>query len=182
MQKLFALLLAVCLWLGFAPSASADVAGLAPCADTPAFRDRLERTVKGYQTRLQKYSSDSPSAANLQSSIDKARGRAEHYAGFLCGPEGFPRLIVDGRLDHAGEFILPGILFLYLSGWLGWAGRSYLITSKKSDTPEYKEIQIDVPLAIQSFAGALLWPLAAVKEILSGEIQEDDKKIAVSPR
>lgn len=182
MQKLFTVLLAVFLWCNFVSPAVADVGGLAPCGETPAFRDRLERTVQGYQTRLKQYEPNSPSANNLQASIDKARNRAEHYSGFLCGPEGYPRLIVDGRLSHAGEFILPGILFLYLAGWLGWAGRSYIQTVKKSDNPEYNEIQINVPLAVQSFAGALLWPLAAIKEIVSGEIQEDDKKIPVSPR
>jgi photosystem I subunit III len=182
MQKLFALLLAVCLWVGFAPPASADVSGLSPCAKTPAFRERLERTVQGFQARQKQYSPGSVSANNLQASIDKARRRAEHYGGFLCGPEGYPRLIVDGRLSHAGEFLIPSVLFLYLAGWLGWAGRSYIRTIKKADNTEYKEIQIDVPLAIQSFVGALFWPLAALKEIASGEIQEDDKRIPVSPR
>lgn len=182
MRRLFALMLVMTLWLGFATPASADVAGLTPCAETPAFQQRIDRFIKSQESRLKQYPADSAAAATIKSSIAEAKGRSEHYAGFLCGAEGYPRLIVDGRLDHAGEFIFPGLLFLYLAGWLGWAGRSYLMVSRKSDSPEYKEIQIDVPLAVQSFIGALLWPLAAAKEILSGEIQEDDTKIPVSPR
>jgi photosystem I subunit 3 len=104
-------------------------------------------------------------------------------SGLLCGADdGLPRLIVDGRLNHLGEFTIPGLLFLYLAGWLGWAGRNYLNKVRYSSNPEYREIMIDVPLAIQCFASALLWPAQAVKEILTGEIQEDDDKVPVSPR
>lgn len=182
MRSLFALLLVFCLWLGFVPAASADVAGLVPCSQSQAFSQRLEKSVKTQQARLQKYDSNSDSAALIKGRIDRTKERFASYNSLLCGPEGLPHLIADGRLDHAGEFILPGLLFLYLSGWLGWAGRSYIMAVRNSDQPEYNEIQINVPLAVQCFAGALLWPLAAAKEIASGEIQEQDDKISVSPR
>ena len=165
MRRLFALVLVVALWVGFAPSASAQDTPsglLVPCQDSPAFQQRAKNAVPG------------SAADRFQKAVD---------SGLLCGrDDGLPRLIADGRLDHAGEFIIPGLLFLYLAGWLGWAGRNYLNTVRFSDTPEYKEIMVDVPLAIQAFAGALLWPLQAVKEILSGEIQEPDTKVPVSPR
>jgi photosystem I subunit 3 len=166
MQRLFALILVVTLWFGFASAASAaDVNSLlVPCKDSPAFQARAQAKADGPGSASDRFQKD----------VD---------ANLLCGREdGLPRLIVDGSLAHAGEFIIPGILFLYLSGWLGWAGRSYLMAVRKSDTPEYKEIQIDVPLAIRCFLTALLWPLQAVKEILSGEIQEADDRITVSPR
>jgi len=118
----------------------------------------------------------------LKGQIANTQRRFDGYSNLLCGAEGLPHLITDGRLDHAGEFVLPGLLFLYLAGWLGWAGRSYLMVTRKSDQPEYNEIQINVPLAIKSFATALLWPLAAVKETLTGELQEKDSNITVSPR
>lgn len=182
MQRLFALMLAICLWLGFAPSASADVAGLVPCSDSPAFNERLNVAVKGQQERLKKYDAKSDSAAIIQGRIERTKARFAGYEKLLCGPEGLPHLVTDGRPAHFGEFQIPGLLFLYLAGWLGWAGRSYIQAVKKSDQPEQKEIHIDLPLAIQSFVGALFWPLAAAKEILSGEIQQDDTKIPVSPR
>lgn len=165
MQRLFALLLVLTLWLGFAPSASAesDVSGiLVPCGQSKVFAQRVKDSVNANaQSRLQKYAD----------------------AGLLCGKEdGLPHLIADGRLNHAGEFIIPGLLFLYLAGWLGWSGRNYLQSIHKNGINEYKEIQIDVPLAIQCFIGALFWPLIFVKELLSGELQEEDSKVPVSPR
>lgn len=165
MRRLFALILGVVLWLGLTPAAFADQTAslLVPCKDSAVFQQRAKANIGG-----------ASASDRFQKAVD---------ADLLCGREdGLPRIIADGSLKHAGEFIIPGLLFLYLAGWLGWAGRSYLAVSRKSDTPEYKEIQIDVPLAIQSFLTALLWPLAAVKELLSGELQEADDKITVSPR
>ncbi|MCY7275268.1 MAG: Photosystem I reaction center subunit III [Phormidesmis sp. CAN_BIN44] len=165
MRQLFALMLVFALWFGVAPSASADsdVSGLlVPCRDSAAFAQRAKDSISATAAeRFQKYAD----------------------AGLLCGKDdGLPHLIVDGRLNHAGEFIIPGVLFLYLAGWLGWAGRNYLQTVHKDGINEYKEIQIDVPVAIQSFIAALFWPLTFVKQIFTGELQEDDSKITVSPR
>ncbi len=182
MQRLFTLVLVVCLWLGFAPAASADVAGLVPCKDSAAFNERLDLRVQDLEKRLDLYKAGSTPAEALKGQIANTQRRFDGYSNLLCGAEGLPHLITDGRLDHAGEFVLPGLLFLYLAGWLGWAGRSYLMVTRKSDQPEYNEIQINVPLAIKSFATALLWPLAAVKETLTGELQEKDSNITVSPR
>ncbi len=165
MRQLFALILVFALWVGVAPSASADsdVSGLlTPCRDSEMFAQRARDSVSATAAdRFQKYAD----------------------AGLLCGKDdGLPHLITDGRLSHAGEFIIPGLLFLYLAGWLGWAGRNYLQTVHKNGNNEYKEIQIDVPVATQSFIAALFWPLTFVKQILTGELQEDDSKIPVSPR
>ena len=165
MRQLFALFLVFGLWFGFAPAASAEHTEslLVPCKDSAVFQQRMKEKAGGVSA-----------ADRFQKDIN---------ADLLCGREdGLPRLITDGSLKHAGEFIIPGLLFLYLAGWLGWAGRNYLQVTRKSDTPEYKEIQIDVPLAITCFATALLWPLQALKETLSGELQEADDKITVSPR
>lgn len=165
MRRLFALIVALMLWVSVVPNASAAEvsATLVPCRDSAAFQQRAKNVVPG-----------SSAADRFQKYVDE---------GLLCGvDDGLPHLVVDGHLDHAGEFIIPGLLFLYLAGWLGWAGRNYLNIVHKSDTPEYKEIQIDVPVAIQCFLGALLWPLQFVKEIISGEIQIADDKIPVSPR
>lgn len=182
MQRLFALVLALCLWLGFAPTASADVSNLVPCGDVPAFHQRLENSVRNQEARLKKYDANSDSAAIIRGRINQTKERFAGYEGMLCGPEGLPHLITDGRVNHWGEFQFPGLLFLYIAGFIGWSGRSYIRTVKNSDKPEYNEIQINVPLAIQCLIGGLLWPLAAVKELLSGELVEKEENIPVSPR
>ncbi|MGF1496204.1 MAG: Photosystem I reaction center subunit III [Elainellaceae cyanobacterium] len=161
MRRLFALALVICLWFGFAAPASADVAGLTPCDESPAFQARA-----------------------AAASTPQAKRRFELYAdsNVLCGPEGLPHLVVDGRLSHAGEFIIPSILFLYIAGWIGWVGRAYLIKVRDEKNPEEKEIIIDVPLALRVMAGGFAWPVSAVKEFLSGELVEAEENIPVSPR
>ena len=78
--------------------------------------------------------------------------------------------------------MIPSILFLYMAGWIGWVGRSYLQVTKKSATPEEKEIIIDVPLAIKCMLSGVLCPLAALTSITSGEMFAKDDEITVSPR
>jgi len=92
-------------------------------------------------------------------------------------------LIVDGSLDHAGDFLIPSILFLYIAGWIGWVGRSYLQAIKKEGGDvEKKEITIDLSKALPLMLSGFTWPLAAVKELLSGELTAKDTEIPISPR
>ncbi|MBA2748104.1 MAG: Photosystem I reaction center subunit III [Tatlockia sp.] len=166
MQRLFALVLVIGFWFNFAPPASASAgANLVPCSESPAFLQRAK------------------DARNTTGDPNSGAKRFERYAQAQCGPEGLPHLIVDGRLDRAGDFIIPSILFLYIAGWIGWAGRSYIRASKKMEgSPESREIIIDVPLALQCTAGGATWPLAATSEFLSGELYAKDEEIPVSPR
>ncbi len=161
MRRLFALVLTGCLFFGFAAPASADVAGLTPCGESPAFQARA-----------------------AAASTPQAERRFKLYgeSNLLCGEDGLPHLIADGRLSHAGEFLIPSILFLYIAGWIGWVGRAYLIKIRDEKKPEAKEIIIDVPLALKVMLAGFVWPLAAIKEFASGELIEDDANISVSPR
>ncbi|BAC09963.1 photosystem I reaction center subunit III [Thermosynechococcus vestitus] len=164
MRRFLALLLVLTLWLGFTPLASADVAGLVPCKDSPAFQKRA--------------------AAAVNTTADPASGqkRFERYSQALCGEDGLPHLVVDGRLSRAGDFLIPSVLFLYIAGWIGWVGRAYLIAVRNSGEANEKEIIIDVPLAIKCMLTGFAWPLAALKELASGELTAKDNEITVSPR
>ncbi|XWK90830.1 MAG: Photosystem I reaction center subunit III [Phormidium sp.] len=168
MRRLFALILTISLWFSFAPAASASgVDGssvLVPCKESPAFQQR--------------YKDVRPTTADPES----GKKRLDRYSEAMCGPEGLPHLIVDGSLDHAGDFLIPSILFLYIAGWIGWVGRAYLQAIKKDKSPEEKEIIIDVPLAVSKMLTGPLWPLLALKEFTTGELVADDSKIPVSPR
>lgn len=120
--------------------------------------------------------------AILQQTPNQDKKRFERYSQALCGPEGYPHLIVDGRLDRAGDFLIPSILFLYIAGWIGWVGRAYLQAIKKDSDTEQKEIQLDLGIALPIIATGFAWPAAAVKELLSGELTAKDSEITVSPR
>lgn len=164
MRRLFALILAICLWFNFAPPAKALGANLTPCQDTPAFQELAKN------------------ARNTTADPNSGQKRFERYSQAFCGPEGYPHLIVDGRLDRAGDFLIPSILFLYIAGWIGWVGRAYLQAVKKDPNTEQKEIQIDLGLALPIMATGFTWPLAAIKELLSGELTAKDTEIPISPR
>ena len=164
--------------------ASADVSGLTPCNDSPVFKRRLDGSVKKLTSRLENYEEGTPSYLALEAQIDKTKVRFDKYGkqGLLCGADGLPHLIADGRPSHAGEFVVPAIGFLYIAGYIGWAGRSYLQFAKKTDKPNENEIIINVPVAIGMMSASFLWPLAAWKELISGELLVPSNEVTVSPR
>jgi len=184
MKRWFLTFLTLSLFITTPLSASADVSGLVPCKDSAIFKRRLDQSVKKLSSRLDKYEPGTPAYLSLQEQIDKTQARFEKYGkqGLLCGADGLPHLIADGRASHAGEFILPGIGFLYTTGWIGWAGRSYLQYSKNTDKPNENEIIINVPVAIGMMSSGFLWPLSAWNELISGELLVSGDEITVSPR
>lgn len=165
MRCLFALVLAISVWFNFSPPALALGADLVPCSESPTFAERAL------------------SARNTTADPESGKKRFERYSQALCGPEGLPHLIVDGRLDRAGDFLIPSILFLYITGWIGWVGRAYLqVIKKQGGDVEQKEIQIDVALALPIMASGFAWPAAALQELLSGQLTAKDEEIPISPR
>lgn len=183
MRTLLSLILACLLTLGIANAAHAEsLIGLKPCSEVPAFQERLDDRISTLEAKVLAAAPGSAQATVYERSLAQATKRFQRYSSLLCGEEGLPHLVTDGRLNHAGEFLIPGLAFLYLAGWLGWAGRSYLITVRKDSNPEMKESIIDVVLAVGCFAQALAWPLIAFKEIASGEIREKEAAVPISPR
>lgn len=164
MRRLLALLFAVTLWFSFVTPALADFDHLTPCSESPAFQQRAQNA---------RPTTDDP---------DSGKKRFERYSEALCGEDGLPHLIADGRWSRAGDFLIPSILWLYMAGWIGWVGRAYLQAIQSEKNPEEKEIIIDVPLAINKMLFGFIWPLAAVQEALSGKLYAKADEIPVSPR
>jgi photosystem I subunit 3 len=163
MRRLLAAILALGLWMTVVPAASAY--NLVPCSESSVFQQRAKTSI------------------SVAANPAQAKARFERYSQELCGKEdGLPHLIVDGSLSHAGDFLIPSILFLYIAGWIGWVGRSYLQYARKSENPAEKEIIINVPVALTFMLSGFLWPLAALKEMTTGEMYAKDNEITVSPR
>ncbi len=187
LQGLTGLVLVALLWVGagVAP-ARAEFAFnvLTPCSESAAFQDRIANEIDGYQTRLANFAPGSGPAQYLEGKIAATKERAAKYAasGLLCGAEGLPHLITDGRLDRAREFLIPSVLFLYVAGWIGWAGRSYLRAIAQGENATTKEVVIDVPAALGCMLGAALWPVLALGEFTSGQLLANDNEVTVSPR
>jgi len=121
-------------------SLAANVGTLIDCDKSPAFTKRLNASVKKLEGRLAKYEAGTPPALALQQQINQTKTRFATYAdsGLLCGADGLPHLVTDGDWAHAPEIIVPGCLFLYTTGWIGWAGLSMFRLLQKLATQQKK--------------------------------------------
>jgi len=164
--------------------AKADFSALTLCKESPAFTKRLNSEVKKLENRLKLYTPESKESKFLLQEIESTKLRFERYgnANLLCGKEGLPRIIASGQWDHANEFVIPGILFLYITGWIGWVGRKYLRYASTTQNPFENEIIIDVPVASKISMSGFLWPIEAWKELISGDLLASDDDVTVSPR
>jgi photosystem I subunit 3 len=164
--------------------AHAEFNSLTPCKESPAFQKRLKSSVKKLENRLKLYTPESKEAKFLLKEIDATKTRFERYGStnLLCGKEGLPRIIASGQWDHANEFVIPGILFLYITGWIGWVGRKYVRYASTTNDPFENEIIINVPIAIAMMNSGFLWPVEAWKELTTGDLLAPDDEVTVSPR
>ncbi|GLU22569.1 hypothetical protein SLE2022_386350 [Rubroshorea leprosula] len=156
--------------------AAADISGLTPCKESKQFAKREKQQIKKLESSLKLYAPDSAPALAIKATIEKTKKRFDNYGkqGLLCGSDGLPHLIVNGDQRHWGEFITPGLLFLYIAGWIGWVGRSYLISIRGEKKPAMKEIIIDVPLATSLLFRGFTWPVAAYRELVKGDLVVKD--------
>ena len=164
--------------------AIADIGGLKKCSESPAFEKRLKASVKKLEQRKTTYEAGTPPALALEQQIDRTKARFDKYSRseLLCGNDGLPHLIADGRWDHAAEFILPGFGFIYISGWIGWVGRKYVRAISTIKNPTESEIIINVPLALKIMTTGYIWPISAWQELISGDLVVPSKNVTVSPR
>ncbi len=164
--------------------AKADFSALTLCKESPAFTKRLNSEVKKLENRLKLYTPESKESKFLLQEIESTKLRFERYgnSNLLCGKEGLPRIIASGQWDHANEFVIPGVLFLYITGWIGWVGRKYLRYSSTTENPFENEIIINVPVALKIINSGFLWPVEAWKEFISGDLLASDEDVTVSPR
>nr|AYO28687.1 photosystem I subunit III [Neotessella volvocina] len=179
-----AFLISFCCFGTTSQPVQADFTALTPCKDSPAFNKRLKGAVRKLENRLKFYTPDSKEYNFLLKEVEATKARFERYGkeGLLCGKEGLPRIIASGQWDHANEFVVPGILFLYITGWIGWVGRKYLRYASLTEDPFEQEIIINVPQALAIMNSGFLWPVEAWKEFTSGDLLASDEEVTVSPR
>ena len=185
MKRFNILSLAVAILLVLTPSiASAEIGGLTKCSESSAFSKRLNATIKKLEARKQGYEVGTPPALALQQQMDRTTARFDKYSRseLLCGADGLPHLVADGRWSHAAEFILPGFGFIYISGWIGWVGRKYVRAVSTTKNPAENEIIVNVPLALKIMTTGYIWPISAWQELISGDLVAPDNEVTVSPR
>ena len=185
MKRFILIALFFALVLAFTPDqALANIGGLTKCSESPAFSKRLKTSVKKLEARMSQYEADSPPALALKQQIERTQSRFDKYSrsNLLCGTDGLPHLIADGRWNHAAEFTIPGVGFIYIAGWIGWVGRKYVRAVSTTKNPAESEIIINVPLALKIMTTGYLWPIAAWQELVSNELVVPADEVTVSPR
>jgi photosystem I subunit III len=156
--KILALILAIALWFGTPQTATADGI-LVKCKDSPAYREKVASYPNNYYFN------------------EPDRAYSEYLS---CGEDGLPHLVIS--LKNAVDIAIAFSIFFYITGFIGWSGRSYLQKISQQKSQEQSEIFIDLAQAIPSLIQGLLWPLLAFKELTSGELTANDNEISVSPR
>ncbi|KAF8087800.1 hypothetical protein N665_0566s0007 [Sinapis alba] len=142
-----------------------DILGVTPYKESKQFAKREKQQIKKLESSLKLYAPESAPALALNAQIEKTKRSTT-----TASTDGLPHLIVNGDQRYWGEFITPGLLFLYIAGWIRWVGRSYLIAISDDKKPAMKEIIIDVPLASRLIFRGFIWPVAAYRALLNGDL------------
>ena len=100
----------------------------------------------------------------------------------LEGLRAFPvyNELANGKWDSVWELTIPALMFIYIAGCIGWAGRKYLISVRDRKDAAMAEIMIDVKLAIRCILTSAIWPVEAHYEATSGRLTVTN--VTVSPR
>ena len=100
----------------------------------------------------------------------------------LEGLRAFPvyNELANGKWDSVWELTVPAMMFIYIAGCIGWAGRKYLIIVRERKDAAMAEIILDVKLAIRCILTSAVWPVEAHYEATSGRLTVTN--VTVSPR
>ena len=100
----------------------------------------------------------------------------------LEGLRAFPLYneLANGKWDSVWELTIPALMFIYIAGCIGWAGRTYLIKVRDRKDAAMAEIILDVKLAIRCILTSAIWPIEAHFEARNGKLLEPN--VTVSPR
>ena len=181
MSRLLSILLSAFLFLGIAPIANArpgpalnadrastefTASALMPCSENARFQARA-------------------SAATSQKDIK----RFERYSKASCGDDGLPHLIIGPPIEpwgawfnrgHEGDLLIPGVMFIYIAGIIGWSGREYVRAVRGQKNAAEYEIIIDTSLAWQCLKRGAAWPLHANREGKDGGLREKDNNVSLN--
>jgi len=147
------------------------------CKDNKKYHKKFKDEVYKNQQRQKKYPKDGVVWKRFDAKVAQVKRVEEAYGTRLCGlNDGLPRTIANGEVDVRGGIVIPALMFLYTTGWIGWAGREYLMRTRD----KMKEMKIDVPLAVTCMASGFAWPVAAWQDIVNGKFVEKDTDIVRS--
>mmetsp|Transcript_96273 Transcript_96273/g.300539 ORF Transcript_96273/g.300539 Transcript_96273/m.300539 type:complete len:185 (+) Transcript_96273:2-556(+) len=143
------------------------------CKNNKKYKKKIKDEVYKITQRQKKYPKGSVVFNRYEKKIALIKRREAAYGDRYCGKkDGLPRVIVTGE-NVRGGIVIPALMFLYTAGWIGWAGRSYLVRTQD----EMKELNLDVPLALTCMASGFSWPVAVWQEIVNGTLVVKDEDL-----
>lgn len=164
---------------------SSDANFLASCKDSLVFIIRTTEAITKLDTQLDIYEKSTPSYLIKRDELENTLNRFNTYGnqGLFCGADGLPHLIIiDLQKGHVGELLYPGYLFLVITGYIGWIGRSYLYYTKTITNPVDNEIIINIIVAIGIVTTSFFWPLVFWKELTTSKLLVVKDETTISSR
>tara|TARA_Y100001968_G_scaffold278441_1_gene273775 strand:- start:6702 stop:7277 length:576 start_codon:yes stop_codon:yes gene_type:complete len=179
--QLFSIVLSAFLFIGFAPIANAakgpvlnkdrpptefTASALTPCSENARFQERANAA-----------------------STPKDIARFKRYGNASCGDDGLPHLLIGPPIEpfgallnrnHEGDLLIPGVMFIYITGIIGWSGREYVRYARSQKNAAEYEIIIDTELAWKCLKRGAAWPLHANREGKNGELRERDDNVSLN--
>lgn len=154
------------------------MATLQECANSERFSDRLRSETDLLKKSLSLYEEGTAAYIQLEQQITDTSNRFNQYANgnLLCGiSDGLPHLMGNASPTRIAEVAIPSVIFLYIAGCIGWAGRSYLLYTTTVDPKtetfgNEREVIINVPVAGKLMRDSLAWPLWAWGELVNGKL------------
>mmetsp|Transcript_14374 Transcript_14374/g.33933 ORF Transcript_14374/g.33933 Transcript_14374/m.33933 type:complete len:273 (+) Transcript_14374:82-900(+) len=155
------------------PISVKNMKNLEQCGENKKYKKRVKDEAFKLKKKQDKYAKGSAAYMGVQQAIDQAKITAKAYEGRWCGKkDGLPRVIATGEITRGG-IVTPALMFLYTTGWIGYAGRTYLLRTQDPT----KEVLIDVPLALECCTSSFAWPVYSWQDITAGRFVAKESEL-----
>jgi len=148
---------------------------LEPCKDSKKFKKIVKDQIFKIGAQQKKFPKGGIQWERFNDEIAQAKARQNAYGNRWCGPEGLPHVIPTGEFTSGG-IVEAGLVFFYITGWIGYAGRKHL--QEKGFANQFGEILLDVPLVTKIMLSSFAWPVQAWQEIVNGEMAQAENETA----
>ena len=178
--RLLGIMLSALIFVGF--TSAANAAGEVLNKDRPPTEfSTTSLTTCSENPRFQARASEAKTAKDI--------ARFNRYSKATCGEDGLPHLLIGPPIEpfgallnrgHEGDLLIPGVMFIYITGIIGWSGREYLRYAKTQKNAAEYEIIIDTDIAWQCLKKGAAWPLHANREGKNGDLREKDNNVSLN--
>ena len=156
---------------------------LKTCKDVEAYNNLKDINIRELNELFDSVSLNSSTYRKIQKIIKRTELRFEKYNNLTCDyNDGLPHIALE---SVAQQIIVPGLVFIYISGWIGWVGRKYVQYTNSIPDPNdhvFAEIIIDVPKALRIMFEGYKWPFDLAIELKTNKFFVSNEEIRQSPR